>query len=70
MSEKKKKPIKTREINCPRCKQKTLYHPKNAYRPFCSQRCQDGDFIDWSEERYQIPAEEDKTPEDDKKHEE
>ncbi len=29
------------------------------YRPFCSRRCRDRDFLNWLDERYRLPAAED-----------
>ena len=56
LTEKEEKKL---EIDCPRCKQKTIYHKDNKFRPFCSKACQDSDFLGWAEERYQIPSKDD-----------
>ncbi len=45
-----------RTVRCPRCGKANLYAPSNPYRPFCSQRCQQGDLGDWAAERYRIAA--------------
>ncbi|CAH0993176.1 DNA gyrase inhibitor YacG [Sinobacterium norvegicum] len=41
-------------IACPSCKKSTLYSKDNPDRPFCSKRCKDADFIDWSNEQRTI----------------
>ncbi|ROR94770.1 hypothetical protein EDC56_3913 [Sinobacterium caligoides] len=41
-------------VNCPSCQQPTPYSRDNASRPFCSKRCKDADFIDWSNEERTI----------------
>ena len=43
-------------IPCPRCKQDATLSAENTFRPFCSQRCKDGDFIGWSQEENRIPG--------------
>ncbi len=47
---------KPRKIHCPQCGKATLYHPDNAYRPFCSSRCRLIDLGQWAEESYRITA--------------
>lgn len=44
-----------RLVACPHCKKLTEYSIKNAYRPFCSQRCKMIDLGDWANENYKIP---------------
>lgn len=50
-----------RIVPCPVCQKECEYSPENAYRPFCSERCQLIDLGDWAEERHRIP---DATPPD------
>ncbi|MCD2339491.1 DNA gyrase inhibitor YacG [Ideonella azotifigens] len=44
------------EVNCPACGERTLYSPANAFRPFCSARCQGHDFGAWANEGYRVPT--------------
>ncbi|MGF1562221.1 MAG: DNA gyrase inhibitor YacG [Geminicoccaceae bacterium] len=37
---------------CPACGKPRA----QAYRPFCSKACRDGDLLAWLDERYRIPA--------------
>ncbi len=39
-------------VDCPNCKTKTAWNKDNAFRPFCSQRCRDADFIQWANEEH------------------
>jgi hypothetical protein len=41
-------------VPCPSCKKPTIYSKDNPSRPFCSKRCKDEDFIDWSNEERKI----------------
>lgn len=43
-------------VRCPACGEATLFTPSNAYRPFCSARCQGHDFGAWASENYRVPA--------------
>ena len=43
-------------VKCPTCGQQLPWSERNAYRPFCSSRCQDSDFIAWAEQRQFIPG--------------
>ena len=45
---------------CPICKKVVLWEG-NAFRPFCSERCQLVDLSSWLGERYRVP---DETPEE------
>ncbi len=47
-------------IKCPICK-KPVRWEGNAYRPFCSERCQTLDLGNWATDRYTVPVE--NTPE-------
>jgi hypothetical protein len=46
-----------RLIACPTCKKLVEFSPLNAYRPFCSKRCEMIDLGAWANEDYAIPAE-------------
>lgn len=41
-------------INCPTCKTRLQWRQDNPYRPFCSERCKNRDFIAWANEDRQI----------------
>lgn len=41
-------------VKCPACKQATLYHESNRYRPFCSERCKYIDLGDWASNIFTI----------------
>jgi len=47
---------RTLKINCPTCKDIVEWHEKNAFRPFCSERCKLIDFGEWASERHSIPG--------------
>jgi uncharacterized protein len=42
-------------MRCPICKQNITWEG-NAFRPFCSERCQMIDLDNWLEGRYRIPV--------------
>jgi uncharacterized protein len=42
-------------MRCPICKQ-NITPEANAFRPFCSERCQNIDLDNWLEGRYRIAA--------------
>jgi hypothetical protein len=46
-----------RRVTCPHCWGSALYGPSNPWRPFCSERCRNGDLGDWASERFRLPAE-------------
>jgi uncharacterized protein len=54
----------TRMVLCPTCRQSTPYGPGNAWRPFCSQRCREGDLGAWASEQFRLPAENTPGPDD------
>ena len=39
-------------VSCPSCKAPVEWIESNAWRPFCSRRCKDADFIAWAEEKH------------------
>jgi hypothetical protein len=45
-----------RIVRCPRCAGDSVYAQSNPYRPFCSARCKNQDFIDWASEGYRVPS--------------
>lgn len=45
-----------RLVACPTCKNLVEYSLQNAYRPFCSKRCQMIDLGAWANEDYAIPT--------------
>ena len=44
------------EMKCPICKRPVRWEG-NAYRPFCSERCQTLDLGNWATDRYTVPVE-------------
>ena len=38
-------------VDCPGCGRKVEWSESNPFRPFCSGRCKDADFIGWAEEK-------------------
>lgn len=52
---------------CPNCRQPAALNSANAFRPFCSERCQQIDFGSWIDERHVIvePIPADRPPDDD-----
>ena len=51
--------VEAKIIKCPQCRKPTKYTEKNAFRPFCSERCRTYDQAAWAEEGYRIPLPED-----------
>jgi uncharacterized protein len=45
-----------RDITCPACRKPCKYGPSNPSRPFCSDRCRNGDFGAWANEAYRVAA--------------
>ena len=45
-----------RTVVCPACGGPSVYAPRNAHRPFCSQRCKLGDLGHWASESFRMPA--------------
>ena len=43
-------------VTCPQCKGDSVYAPRNAYRPFCSERCKNLDLGAWASESFRVPA--------------
>ncbi len=49
------------EIKCPTCKKQVAWSKDNAFRPFCSERCQLIDLGAWADGSYAIPTKESPT---------
>lgn len=45
-------------VNCPTCQTPIEWNLENAYRPFCSKRCQLIDLGEWANETHRIPTDE------------
>jgi len=45
-----------RIVACPTCSKRVKWTTKNAFRPFCSERCKLIDLGEWAAERHRIPA--------------
>ncbi|MDX9873380.1 MAG: dephospho-CoA kinase [Spongiibacteraceae bacterium] len=43
-------------VNCPGCGAKVTWGPASPFRPFCSERCRNEDFIGWAEGERVIPG--------------
>lgn len=52
-----KTPDTARSVRCPGCGGESVYSTANAYRPFCSLRCQQIDFGAWASGDFRVPAE-------------
>ena len=50
-------PSHERQVPCPTCKGPALYHERNRWRPFCSQRCRSIDLGAWASEQFRVAAE-------------
>lgn len=44
------------KITCPTCGKQNTWHPENAFRPFCSDRCKLIDLGEWASETRKIPG--------------
>jgi uncharacterized protein len=53
----------SRIVRCPACGGDSVYAPGNRWRPFCSERCKQGDLGAWASEQYTLPDKD--APEDD-----
>ena len=43
-------------VVCPACRGPSVYSLRNAFRPFCSERCRAIDFGAWASEDFRLPA--------------
>jgi uncharacterized protein len=48
---------KARIVRCPGCGGDSIYATSNPYRPFCSERCKNGDLGAWASESFRLPSE-------------
>ncbi|NIM42543.1 MAG: DNA gyrase inhibitor YacG [Hydrogenophaga sp.] len=48
-------PAEPRIVRCPACGGDSVYAPSNRWRPFCSERCKQGDLGAWASEQYALP---------------
>lgn len=51
---------KVRYVACPRCGKQVAWDEKNAFRPFCSERCKLFDLGAWASEQYRVPVQEER----------
>ncbi len=47
-------PFAEKTVVCPACGGPAVYAIRNAYRPFCSQRCKLGDLGRWANEEFSV----------------
>lgn len=45
-------------VVCPSCRGPSAYSLRNAFRPFCSERCKNHDFGAWASEGFRVQAQE------------
>ncbi|MCA3001098.1 MAG: DNA gyrase inhibitor YacG [Rhodocyclaceae bacterium] len=45
-----------KKVRCPKCGGMSIYSAQNAFRPFCSERCQILDLGAWATGEYSIPG--------------
>ena len=45
----------TKMVRCPACGGPSVYAPRNPYRPFCGERCQQHDLGVWASEAFKLP---------------
>jgi len=45
-----------KKVRCPQCSGPALFHPSNAFRPFCSERCKMIDLGAWANDEYAVPG--------------
>jgi uncharacterized protein len=43
-------------VKCPSCKADVEWSERSEFRPFCSARCKNTDFIGWANEQHQLPG--------------
>ncbi len=44
-------------VKCPTCKADVIWSAQSEFRPFCSERCKNTDFISWANAEHQLPGE-------------
>jgi endogenous inhibitor of DNA gyrase (YacG/DUF329 family) len=47
--------VAPRIVRCPVCGGDSVYAASNPWRPFCSERCKQGDLGAWASEHYTVP---------------
>lgn len=47
-----------KKVKCPTCQQEIEWDKKNAFRPFCCERCRLIDLGEWANESHRIPSSE------------
>lgn len=45
---------KTLTVKCPTCGAEVVWEPASEFRPFCSARCKNRDFIGWANEENKL----------------
>lgn len=45
------------KVKCPTCTKEIIWSDKEAWRPFCSERCKLIDLGEWANESHRIPGE-------------
>jgi endogenous inhibitor of DNA gyrase (YacG/DUF329 family) len=43
-------------VKCPGCGSPVPWTEQAVFRPFCSERCKNTDFIGWANEQHQLPG--------------
>jgi len=51
-----KKPL---TVKCPGCGDEVVWEPASEFRPFCSARCKNLDFIGWAKEEHKLAGDTD-----------
>jgi uncharacterized protein len=47
-------PAAERVVPCPTCRGPSVYGSRNAFRPFCCERCRDVDLGAWASEKFRV----------------
>lgn len=50
--------MSTLNVTCPGCGTRVEWNDRFPFRPFCSARCKNADFIGWAREEHRIPSDE------------
>jgi uncharacterized protein len=48
--------VPEKTVKCPNCGGPSLYAVRNAFRPFCCERCKLGDLGHWASETFRVEA--------------